>query len=162
MGIPSDQQANRLHRLCKGVIAKDSSIRFAGIANQMGKLVEAAYREGLQPLMDRQETEHYTVQTVLRASTRETFENKIGKQRYAIAVYEKLIRATVPIAIIGHQDNKDRKQKQKKQQQQQQEKQDFKWFYLLISFDLGRDVMSIVEDKILPLIKQFQRDSLVA
>ena len=111
MGIPSDQQANRLHRLCKGVIAKDSSIRFAGIANQMGKLVEAAYREGLQPLMDRQETEHYTVQTVLRASTRETFENKIGKQRYAIAVYEKLIRATVPIVIRDHRDDKDEKQK---------------------------------------------------
>jgi hypothetical protein len=156
MGIPSDQQANSLHRLCKGVIAKDSSIRFAGIANQMGKLVEAAYREDLQPLMDRQETEHYTVQTVLRASTRETFENKIGKQRYAIAVYEKLIRATVPIVIIGHQHDKDEKLKK------QQEKQDSKWFYLLISFDLGCDVMSIVEDKILPLIKQFQRDSLVA
>ena len=155
--MPSDQQPNRLHRLCKGVIAKDSSIRFAGIANQMGNLIEAAYREGLQPLMDRQETEHYTIQTVLRASTRETFENKIGKQRYAIAVYEKLIRATVPIVIIGHQDDKDEKQKK-----QQQEKQDFKWFYLLVSFDLGSDVISIVEDKILPLIEQFQRDSLVA
>ena len=155
--MPSDQQPNRLHRLCKGVIAKDSSIRFAGIANQMGNLIDAAYREGLQPLMDRQETEHYTIQTVLRASTRETFENKIGKQRYAIAVYEKLIRATVPIVIIGHQDDKDGKQKK-----QQQEKQDFKWFYLLVSFDLGSDVISIVEDKILPLIKQFQRDSLVA
>jgi hypothetical protein len=160
--MPSDQQPNHLHRLCKGVIAKDSSIRFAGIANQMGNLIEAAYREGLQPLMDKKETEHYTIQTVLRASTRETFENKIGKQRYAIAVYEKLIRATVPIVIIVHQDNKVGKQKQKKQQQQQQEKQDFKWFYLLVSFDLGSDVISIVEDKILPLIKQFQRDSLVA
>ena len=156
MGIPSDQQANRLHRLCKGVIAKDSSIRFAGIANQMGKLVGAAYREGLQPLMDRQETEHYTVQTVLRASTRETFENKIGKQRYAIAVYEKLIRATVPIVIRDHQDDKDEKQKK------QQEKQDFKWFYLLVSFDLSSDVISIVENKILPLIRQFQGNSLVA
>jgi hypothetical protein len=155
--MPSDQHTNRLHRLCKGVIAKDSSIRFAGIANQMGNLIEADYREGLQPLMDRQETEHYTIQTVLRASTRETFENKLGKQRYAIAVYEKLIRATVPIVIIGYQDNKDEKQKK-----QQQEKHDFKWFYLLVSFDLGSDVISIVEDKILPLIEQFQRDSLVA
>jgi hypothetical protein len=155
--MPSNQHTNRLHRLCKGVITKDSSVRFAGIANQMGNLIEAAYREGLQPLMDRQETEHYTIQTVLRASTRETFENKIGKQRYAIAVYEKLIRATVPIVITGHQDDKGEKQKK-----QQQEKQDFKWFYLLISFDLGSDVISIVEDKILPLIEQFQRDSLVA
>lgn len=156
--MPFDQQPNRLRRLCKDVIAKDSSIRFAGIANQMGNLIEAAYRESLQPLMDRQETEHYTIQTVLRASTRETFKSKIGKQRYAIAVYEKLIRATVPIVIIGHQDDKDEKQKK----QQQEKKQDFKWFYLLVSFDLGSDVISIVEDKILPLIEQFQRDSLVA
>ncbi len=154
--MPSDQDTNRLHSLCKGVIAKDSSIRFAGIANQMGNLIEAAYRESLQPLMDRQETEHYTIQTVLRASTRETFENKIGKQRYAIAVYEKLIRATVPIVITDHQDNKDEKRKK------QQEKQDSKWLYLLVSFDLSSDVISIVENKILPLIKQFQRDSLVA
>jgi hypothetical protein len=152
--MPSDQQPNRLQRLCKDVIAKDSSIRFAGIANQMGNLIEAAYREGLQPLMDRQETEHYTIQTVLRASTRETFENKIGKQRYAVAVYEKLIRATIPIVImVRHQYNKEKKQ---------QENQEIKWFYLLTSFDLGSDVISIVEDKILPLIEQFQRDSLVA
>jgi hypothetical protein len=60
--------------------------------------------------------------------------------------------------MTRHQYDKDENQKK----QQQQEKQEFKWFYLLISFDLGSDVISIVEDKILPLIEQFQRDSLVA
>ena len=155
--MPSDQHTNRLDRLCKGVIAKDSSIRFAGIANQMGNLIEADYREGLHPLMDRQETEHYTIQTVLRASIRETFENKLGKQRYAIAVYEKLTRATVPFLMIGHHDDKGEKQKK-----QQKEEEDLMWFYLLVSFDLGSDVISIVEDKILPLIEQFQKDSLVS
>jgi hypothetical protein len=155
--MPLHEQPNHLHRFCKGIIAKDSSIRFAGIANQMGNLIEAAYREGLQPLMDRQETEHYTIQTVLRASTRGTFENKIGKQRYAVAVYEKLIRATVPIIISGQQDYKDEKQKK-----QQQKEQDFKWFYLLVSLDLGSDVISIVENKILPLVEEFRNDSLVA
>ena len=154
--MPSDQNPNRLHGLCKCIIAKDSSIRFAGIANQMGNLIEADYREGLQPLMDKQETEHYTIQTVLRASTRGTFENKIGKQRYAIAVYEKLIRATVPIIMTGLHDNKDEKQKKK-----QKEQQDFKGFYLLVSFDLGSDVISIVENKILPQVEQFVKDSLV-
>jgi hypothetical protein len=156
--MPFHEQPNRLHRFCKSIIAKDSSIRFAGIANQMGNLIETAYREGLQPLMDRQETEHYTIQTVLRASTRGTFENKIGKQRYAVAVYEKLIRATVPIIFSGHQDYKDEKQKK----QQQQKEQDFKSFYLLVSFDLGSDVISIVENKILPLVEEFRNDSLVA
>src|SRR5215210_6127726 len=113
--MPSDQNPNRLLRFCKYIIEKDSSIRFAGIANQMGNLIEAVYREGLQPLMDRQETEHYTIQTVLRASTRGTFENKIGKQRYAIAVYEKLIRARGPIikrAQHGERDGKRNKQQE--------------------------------------------------
>lgn len=155
--MPSDQNPNHIHSFCKCIITKDSSIIFAGIANQMGNLIEAVYREGLQPLMDKQETEHYTIQTVLRASTRGTFEDKIGKQRYAIAVYEKLVRATVPIIMTGHHDNKDEKQKK-----QQKEQQEFKGFYLLISFDLGSDVISIVEDKILPLIEQFQKDSLVS
>ena len=157
--MPYDQQSNHMHRFCEGIIAKDSSIRFAGIANQMGKLIAAAYRGGLQPLMDMQETEHYTVQTVLRASTRETFENKIGKQRYAIAVYEKLIRATIPITIRSEDDNNE---KEKKQQQQQQEEQGLKRLYLLISFDLGSDIIYIIEDKILPQIEQFEKDSAVA
>src|SRR5919197_3287322 len=143
--MPYDQQSNRLHKFCEGIIIKDSSIRFAGIASQMGKLIGEAYREGLQPLMNRQETEHYTIQTVLRASTRETFEDKIGKQRYAIAVYEKLIRATIPIIMMGDDDD-DNNAKEK----QQEEQQDLKWLYLLVSFDLGSDVISIVEDKILP------------
>jgi hypothetical protein len=158
--MPYDQQSNRLHRFCEGIIAKDSSIRFAGVANQMGKLIGEAYREGLQPLMNRQETEHYTIQTVLRASTRETFESKIGKQRYAIAVYEKLIRATIPIIMTGDDDDDDGDNDEK--EKRHQEEQDLKWLYLLVSFDLGSDVISIIEDKILPQIEQSGKDSLVA
>src|SRR3712207_5607560 len=104
------EQPSRLKKFCKDILAKDPSIRFAGLANQMGNLVEGEYREDLEPLMNKQETEHYTMQTVFRASTRETFENKIGKQRYAIAVYEKLIRATIPIIIITSQEDKNNKQ----------------------------------------------------
>jgi hypothetical protein len=160
--MPFHKQPNGLKEFCKDILAKDLSIRFAAIANQMGILIESEYREGLKPLMNRQETEHYTMQTVFRASTRETFENKIGKQRYAIAVYEKVIRATIPIIVIGSQEDRDDKQENKKQQQQQKEQkeQNSKWIYLLVSFDLGSDVMSIMEDKILPLIEQFRKDSL--
>ena len=161
--MPFHKQPNGLKEFCKDILAKDLSIRFAAIANQMGILIESEYREGLKPLMNRQETEHYTMQTVFRASTRETFENKIGKQRYAIAVYEKVIRATIPIIVIGSQEDRDDKQENKQQLQQQQKEQkeqNSKWIYLLVSFDLGSDVISIMEDKILPLIEQFRKDSL--
>ena len=149
--MSSPSQSSRIKKLCKDILTKDLSIRFAAVANQMGNLIESEYREGLNPLMNRQETEHYTMQTVFRASTRETFENKIGKQRYAIAVYEKLVRATIPIIIIDTQDDKDDEPGKK----QQKKEQNSKWFYLLISFDLGSDVISIMEDKILPLISSF-------
>ncbi len=161
--MPFHKQPNGLKEFCKDILAKDLSIRFAAVANQMGILIESEYREGLKPLMNRQETEHYTMQTVFRASTRETFENKIGKQRYAIAVYEKVIRATIPIIVIGSQEDRDDKQENKQQLQQQQKEQkeqNSKWIYLLVSFDLGSDVISIMEDKILPLIEQFRKDSL--
>ena len=155
--MSSPKQSPRIKEFCKDILTKDLSIRFAAVANQMGNLIESEYREGLNPLMNRQETEHYTMQTVFRASTRETFENKIGKQRYAIAVYEKLIRATIPIIIIDAQDDKDDQPGKK----QQKKEQNSKWFYLLISFDLGSDVISIIEDKILPLIEQFRKGSLI-
>jgi hypothetical protein len=155
--MSSPKQSNRIKEFCKDILTKDLSIRFAAVANHMGNLIESEYREGLNPLMNRQETEHYTMQTVFRASTRETFENKIGKQRYAIAVYEKLVRATIPIIIIDTQDDKDDEPGKK----QQKKEQNSKWFYLLISFDLGSDVISIMEDKILPLIEQFQKGSLI-
>jgi hypothetical protein len=155
--MSSPKHSNRIKEFCKDILTKDLSIRFAAVANQMGNLIESEYREGLNPLMNRQETEHYTMQTVFRASTRETFENKIGKQRYAIAVYEKLVRATIPIIIIDTQDDKDEEPGKK----QQKKEQNSKWFYLLISFDLGSDVISIMEDKILPLIEQFRKRSLI-
>jgi hypothetical protein len=155
--MSSPKQSNRIKEFCKDILTKDLSIRFAAVANQMGNLIESEYREGLNPLMNRQETEHYTMQTVFRASTRETFENKIGKQRYAIAVYEKLIRATIPIIITDAQGDKDDEPGKK----QQQKGQNSKWFYLLISFDLGSDVISIMENKILPLIEQFRKGSLI-
>jgi hypothetical protein len=73
-----------LRVVCKQIQRLDSSIRFVGIANNLGSLVAIAYRNGLTPLMDEQETSHYAVQAVLRAATREDFESKIGRLEYSI------------------------------------------------------------------------------
>jgi hypothetical protein len=141
---------NSAHEFCKAILEKDSTIRFAGLANKYGKLIGAAYRKGLEPLMNPEETEHYTIQTVLRASTRETFEGKMGKQLFAIAVYEKLIRATIPI-IIAESDSDNNKdiQEHKRALKEQNSR-----LYLLISFELHSEVISIIEDKILPQVRK--------
>src|ERR671930_652792 len=94
-----------LDSLSKEILQLDNSIRFIGIANNLGSLVATAYRNGLTPLMDKQETSHYAIQAVLRAATREDFESKIGRLEYSIGKYERLIRATVPIRYFGTDDD---------------------------------------------------------
>src|ERR671939_851993 len=98
-----------LEGLCKKILHLDNSIRFAGIANNLGSLVATAYRAGLTPLMDKQETSHYAIQAVLRATTREDFESKIGRLVYSLGKYEKLIRATIPIKSFGNKGDDESK-----------------------------------------------------
>src|SRR5918912_4181369 len=125
-----------LEGLCKKILHLDNSIRFAGIANNLGSLVATAYRAGLTPLMDKQETSHYAIQAVLRSTTREDFESKIGRLVYSIGKYERLVRATIPIKLSSSK------------------KDESKSYYLLLSFDLNSNVMDIIENKVLPFIEK--------
>jgi hypothetical protein len=123
-----------LSDICKQILDTDEFIRFAGIANRMGNLEATTYRQGLVPLMTRDETSQYAIQAVLRAATRQDFEANTGRLQYSIGKYEKLIRATVPILL----SNSDYEGK----------------FYLLLSFDVGSDAKSIIENKVIPCIEK--------
>jgi len=114
---------------CKYIITIDKSIRFAGIANNLGTLITSTYREGLIPLMDIEETSRYSIQAVTRVSLREDFQSKLGKFEYSVGKYEKLIRAIVPF----HTKND--------------------CFYLLLSFDVGSNPSKIIEELIIPCTK---------
>jgi hypothetical protein len=118
--LPSTERD--LDLLCTDIQLLDNSIRFVGIANNLGSLIGRAYRNGLVPLMDENETSHYSIQAVLRAATRQDFESKIGRLEYSIGKYEKIIRATVPIRVNFDDESK---------------------FYLLLSFDLKSPVIDV-------------------
>ena len=120
-----------LNSLCKEILQLDNSIRFAGIANNLGSLVATAYRNGLIPLMNRQETSHYAIQAVLRAATREDFESKIGRLVYSIGKYERLIHATVSIMFYSSKGDDENKP-----------------YYLLLSFDLNSNAVDVIENAI--------------
>ena len=124
--------------VCKQIQQLDNSIRFVGIANGLGSLIATAYRNGLTPLMNEQETSHYAIQAVLRATTREDFEPKIGRLEYSIGRYDKIVRATIPIRLFGMAEDES------------------KYYYLLISFDLKKSaiIINVIEDKVMPFIEK--------
>ena len=129
--MPPSTASSSFTRICSDILNLNRFIRFVGLANNLGTLLAASYREGLIPLMTKEETKHYAVQAVLRAAIREDFLSKLGRFKHSIGTYDRLIRATVPIMI---EDNLQAK------------------FFLLLSFDIGTDVKEVIENELLPYI----------
>lgn len=115
--------------ICNEILELDSSIRFAGIANKMGKLVAAQFTRGVEALLTREEIEANMINAVLRMKTRQDYEQKLGKTIYTFALYEKVKRASIAL----DQGN---------------------YSLLMVSFDVAADHESIILHKILPRIKQ--------
>jgi len=123
---------NPFSGICKEIVESDELIHFAGIANQMGNLVASTYQQGVIPLMDEGEISQYALRAVVRATTHEDFEKNLGKLRYSVVNYERLVRATIPIPPI---DGKNK-------------------FFLLMTLNKDSEPKSIIERKVLPIIVQ--------
>ena len=120
-------------KICNEIMNLNKSIRFVGVVNNLGTLLDTSYREELIPLMTEEETKNYAMQAVLRAATREDFVKKLGKLNHSIGTYDRLIRATVPVIM------EENLQTQTK-------------FYLLLSFDIDANVKDILENELLSYI----------
>lgn len=83
--------------LCNDVISLDPSLRFAGIADEDGRLLASSLRPGLKPLLGAEERAQYAITAATRQYTRLRWEYLLGKIIYASSHYAKLIRATIPV-----------------------------------------------------------------
>ena len=119
-------------KFCDQVISLDSSIRFAGIADEDGKILAVSERKGLKPLLTPEERAQYAITAATRQYTRLRWEYLLGKIYYASSHYASLIRATIPIT----NDNSKLS------------------YVLLLSFDVGTENFhEIIMKKIIPLVK---------
>jgi hypothetical protein len=113
------------NEICEHVLELDSSIRFVGIANQMGRPVATAYRAGVELVLTKEEIDSYMIKAVLQMKTAEDFESKLGDVIYTFIFYGKLKRVMVP---LKHPD----------------------FSILMVSFDTSARHDEIVMNKILP------------
>jgi hypothetical protein len=124
-----------LNSLCEDVLAKHSSIRWAGVVNRNGVILAQKAREGVKLLLTEEENEEYAASAIARQKTRGKFEPKIGKMLYAFGRYERLHRATIAI-------NEN--------------------YYLLITLDVQeKNFDSIIIDMIMPSLSE-RRSSFIA
>jgi hypothetical protein len=83
--------------LIKKILNSHKSIRWVGIIDKNGIIINEKYREGLKPLLTKEENQESAINTITRHKTRTKFEPKIGKLTYAFGRYENLSRFTIPI-----------------------------------------------------------------
>src|ERR687887_451833 len=114
-----------LKAICRDVLKLDEGIRFAGIADEKGKIVVQELRAGVVPHLSGEESEMSIFQAVIRKGMRNTFESKIGKQIYSSTMYEKVKRANIPI---------------------------HNGMTLLVSFEVKVDHESVILKKIIPIL----------
>lgn len=148
----SSNSKDDLNFFCDKVLQIASKMRFVGIANHLGTLIASSYRHNLIPLLTREETSHYVLQSVLRSATREDFESKLGRQEYSIGKYRNVIRATIPITYI--QDDTTTGKQEVAIEDEVEIKRNKAKFYLLLSFDVDYGVQQAIETKILPFIDE--------
>src|SRR6476469_6151644 len=117
-----------LSTFVKKVVNLNKSIRWAGMANQLGMIIKETYREGLRPLLTSDENLEYAANTIARHKERIKYEPKIGKLEYTLVKYEK-----VNIIMIPLNNNNN---------------------YLLFSLDVEEiDYDKIIKEKIIPFVE---------
>ncbi|HEY9492948.1 MAG TPA: DUF6659 family protein [Nitrososphaeraceae archaeon] len=93
----SKSNKDHFESLSKEILKINSSLRWIAIADSSGTLLNIARRDGLEPLMTRQENQEYTLNAIARHKSRMKFEDKLGRLVYSLGKYEKLVRIVTPI-----------------------------------------------------------------
>jgi hypothetical protein len=93
----SKSNKDHFESLSKEILKINSSLRWIAIADSNGTLLNIAKRDGLEPLMTRQENQEYTLNAITRHKSRLKFEDKLGRLVYSLGKYEKLVRIVTPI-----------------------------------------------------------------
>lgn len=81
----------------ENVLNSEKDIRWVGITDQNGIIINEKHREGLKLLLNNEENQESAVNTITRHKSRTTFEPKIGKLTYSFGRYENFNRFIIPI-----------------------------------------------------------------
>ena len=109
------------------VLNSDRSIRWVGLTDLNGIIINERDREGLNPLLTIEENHDFAVNTITRHKTRLKFEPKMGELTYTFRRYTRMSRCLIPI-------NEN--------------------YYLILNMDFDQyDFNKIITEKIIPLIK---------
>ena len=122
-----------LYAFTQKVLNSDRSIRWVGITDHNGIIINERDREGLKPFLTIEENHEFAINTINRHKTRLKFEPKMGDLTYTFRRYIRMSRCLIPITNTENTT----------------------YSYLILTMDFDQyDFDKIITEKIIPLIKQ--------
>jgi hypothetical protein len=114
----------------QSILNSDRSIRWVGITDQNGVIINERDRQGLKPFLTIEENHEFAINTIARHKTRLKFKPKMGELTCTFRRYTRMSRCLIPI------NNKENN-------------------YLILNMDFDQyDFDKIIMEKIIPLIKE--------
>jgi hypothetical protein len=124
----NDNTTKFLYAFTQSILNIDRSIRWVGITDQNGTIINERYREGLKLMLTIEENHDFAINTINRHKTRLKFEPKMGELTYTFRRYTRMSRCLIPIN---------------------------NYYYLILTLDFDQyDFDKTITEKIIPLIKR--------
>jgi len=131
----NDNTTKFLYAFTQSILNIDRSIRWVGITDQNGIIINERYRKGLKLMLTIEENHQWAIRTITRHKTRLQFESKMGKLTYLFRRYSRMSRCLIPI-------NEN--------------------YYLIFTMDFEESNFDkIIMEKIIPLIKREEEKFLI-
>ncbi|HEX6283198.1 MAG TPA: DUF6659 family protein [Nitrososphaera sp.] len=87
----------REHSLCDRIIKLDRSIRFVGIVNNRGEVIEGGFKQGVEPLLNGTDEQQMYIHSLSNLTMLQSYSDRLGMVRYSLSEHEKVILMTFPL-----------------------------------------------------------------
>lgn len=83
--------------MCKNILKLDSKIRFAGVVNTEGVLINNMYQEGVEEYLTHSELKMSLHYSMLEWEKSKNLTHKIGNERASVVEYDKVTLLSIPL-----------------------------------------------------------------
>ncbi len=83
--------------LCNRIIKLDRSIRFVGIVNNRGEVIEGGFKQGIEPLLNGTDEQQMYIHSLSNLTVLQSYSGRLGKVRYSLTEHDKVMLLTFPL-----------------------------------------------------------------
>jgi hypothetical protein len=79
------------------IIKLDRNIRFVGIVNNKGEVIEGGFQEGVEPLLQDSEEQEMYVNSLSNMAIFQNVSDRLGKVKYSLTEHQKIALMSFPL-----------------------------------------------------------------